>query len=278
VAGTTVRRSDRKLYASVTAASLVFMTTGMLAGPALAAAPSEVGTAAPGGIAFTFVGAIEQNATIIVNVGYITSMAGLDESWLFTGEDPLERSAATARFTYFTSGSLETRSILDNLFETTGTAETTYYYQPDGGASFDDPTSFRQGTPIAVATSAWHNLVNVQAPDKGLITAESDDLQVSADPFTLDGQEHTFGAADRRIRLSFTGEGLRSDAEAPRASVLYAGEATSLGGGDAPGAVASPADESGSDNTAIVIAVIALVVALGSGIMSMRRPGGPSAP
>ncbi len=254
------------------------MTTGVLAGPALAAAPPEVGTAAPGGVAFTYVGAIEQNATIIVNVGYLTSMAGLDESSLFTGEDPLERSAATARFTYFTSGSLETRSILDKLFDTTGTAETTYYYQPDGGASFDDPTSFRQGTPIAVATSAWHNLVNVQAPDQGLITAQSDDLQVSAEPFTLDGQEHTFGAADRRIRLSFTGEGLRSDAAAPRASVVYAGEATSLGSEAAPGAVATSDTGSGSDTAALVIAIIALVVALGAGVVSLRRRGGPTAP
>lgn len=278
MAGTTARRSDRKRGARAAAASLVLITTGMLAGPALAGAPPEVGTAAPGSIAFTFFGAIEQNATILVNVGYLTSMAGLDESLLFTGEDPLERSEATARFTYFTSGSLETRSILDNLFDTTGVAETTYYYQPDGGASFDDPTSFRQGTPIAVATSAWHNLVNVQSPDKGLITAQSDDLQVSADPFTLDGQEYTFGAIDRRIRLAFTGQGLRSDAAAPRASVIYAGEATSLGGEDGLGEVASPDDESGSDNAAIVVAVVALVVALGSAVVSRRRPGDPSAP
>lgn len=276
MAGTTARRSDRHRFARTSAASLFLVAAGLVAGPT-PAAPLEVGTAPPGGTAFTFVGAIEQNATIIVNVGYITSMVGLDESVLFTGEDPLERSAATARFTYFTSGSLETRSIIENLFDTTGTAETTYYYQPDGGASFDDPTSFRQGTPISVATSAWHNLVNVQAPDKGLITAQSDDLQASAEAFTLDGQEHTFGAAERRIRLTFTGDGLRSDADTPRATVLYAGEATSLGGVDASGTVASTDDGSLPGDAALVIAVIALVVALASGAISWRRRGGPSA-
>lgn len=269
---------------------------------AASAQPQPLGTAAPGDFAFSFVGRIEQNGLLLVNVGYLTSVAGLDSADLFTGEDPLERSEATARITYFTSARLEERSVNENLFVTSGTGETTFYYQEDGGADFADPNSFQDGTEIATSTSEWHNTVNVQAPDVGIVFADSVDTQVTAEAFTIAGEEHVLGRPEERLGLSSVGQGQRSDAEEPRASFVYAGQATALGTDDANAAPAvdepddPPAAPEGDDEpsadvaadpddaddvspalvyAALAVAVLALLVAI---VGLARRRGGAARP
>lgn len=268
---------------------------------AASAQSQPLGIAAPGEVAFSFVGRIEQNGLLFVNVGYLTSVAGLEPADLFTGEDPLERSEATARITYFTSARLEERSVNDNLFVTSGTGETTFYLHEDGGADFANPNTFQDGTEIATSTSVWHNTVNVQAPDEGIVFADSVDTQVTAETFTLAGDEHVLGQPDGQLRLSYVGQGQRSDAEEPRASFVYAGQATTLGQDDAgadtevtepddpPPAteeVEEPAPEVETDASgdeasatlvyvALAVAVLALFLAIAA---LARRRGGAAAP
>jgi hypothetical protein len=258
---------------------------------AASAQPQPLGTATAGEVAFSFVGRTEQNGPLFVSVGYLSSVAGLDAADLFTGEDPLERSEATARITYFTSARLEERSVNENLFVTSGTGETTFYFLEDGGADYANPNSFRDGTPIATSTSVWHNTVNVQAPDTGIIFADSVDTQVTADRFTIAGEEYVLGQQDERLRLSYVGQGERTDVEAPRASFVYAGQATTLGTGDAAaspaftedddeptapaeGAAPTEAEGAGADSpvllySALAVAVLALLVAVAS--LARRR-------
>lgn len=212
------------------AAAVAVVASVATAVPAEVAGAQGTSVASPpaGRMAFTFVGVIEQNGPLAVDVGYITAIDGLDEEQLFTGTDPLARDESTARFTYFANARLERRSVNGNLFVTGGTAETSLFLQPDGGADFDDPTSFRRGTEIATFESRWHDVINVQAPDEGIARVESDDIQLTATPFDLDGESLVFGRPEAAVRLSFTGQGTRSRPEPPRATILYAGEATAL--------------------------------------------------
>src|SRR5439155_1173360 len=81
--------------------------------------------------------------------GYLSELAGIDESKLFTGQNPMDRSEATARFTFFSSAKRLTRSENVNLLNSAGTGETTLYFNDAGGASFADPSSFRKGVAVA---------------------------------------------------------------------------------------------------------------------------------
>ena len=241
--------------------------------PSVASAqPTSLGTATAGDVAFSFVGRIEQNGLLFVNVGYLTSVAGLEAADLFTDEDPLERSEATARITYFTSARLEERSVNENLFVTSGTGETTFYLLEDGGADYANPNSFKDGTPIATSTSVWHNTVNVQAPDTGIIFADSVDTQLTAEAFELDGEQHVLGQPDDQLRLSYVGQGERTDVEAPRASFVYAGQATTLGSGEtgaAPAVTDADDDSSVLVYVALALAVLALLLAVAA--LARRR-------
>lgn len=261
--------NGRRCVLSVLAcvAALAVVTTG-----ALAQEPDEVAVAEPGRVAFSFVGRIEQNGPLAVDVGYLTSVDGLEEAQLFTGDDPLNRGETTARFTYFAEARLEFRSVNGNLFVTGGTAETRLFLQPDGGADFDDPTSFRRGTEIASFQSRWHDIVNVQAPNEGIARVESDDTQLSASPFELGGEQLRFGRPGEPLRLSFTGQGTRSQAEPPRATILYGGEATALAGaadGFEQGASAAEVDTSTETSPWVWVALALAAAAFGTAIASL---------
>src|SRR5262249_10380084 len=211
--------------------------------------------------------------------GYVDSMAGIDEGLLFSGGDPLARTEHDARFTYFSSAKLQTRSVNGNLFITSGTAQTTAYFNPAGGATVSDPTSFKAGTAVAAYTSTWHDIVNVQSPNVGIATIEADERQTSATPFTLEGTQYVFGHVGLLTRLSFTGEGTRSEATLPRATILYGGQAPILAGTQAHPTTGPTASGSSSGGTgwaiaATLVAVAALAVALAAFIAVRRQRSG----
>lgn len=277
-------RGFRRALVVVAAAVSAVLVIGPGGAGATTGDPTQLAIGSDGSITFTFVGRIEQDGPILVNVGYLTSVEGLDTADLFTVEDPLNRSAETARFTYFTAGLLEERSVVENLFTTSGSADTTFHYRPDGGASLDDPASFREGDEIAVMTSAWHNLINVQSPNVGILTAESEELQASATPFEAGDGSFVLGAEGNRFHLTFTGHGVRTDADAPRATVNYSGQAIEVAddivAADAapaadpsPDAVTADKDEDDDSPLALYVAILALVLAgVGLALGLRRRP------
>lgn len=293
-------RLFRRALVLVAATASVALVSGPVTAGASAGDLKQLAVGATGSITFTFVGRIEQDGPVLINVGYLTSVQGMDTADLFTVDDPLNRSAESARFTYFTAGLLEERSVVENLFTTSGSADTTFHYRPDGGASLDDPSSFRDGDEIAVMASTWHNLINVQSPNVGILTAESDELQASATPFDAGDGSFVLGAEGNRFRLTFTGHGVRTDADAPRATVDYSGQAIEVAddvvadapvddvaqGGtaedDVAAAAADPAasegsaaatSEDGDPPVALYVAILALVVGgIGLGLGLRRRP------
>jgi hypothetical protein len=259
------RQAATLALAFVSAALALVTATGPMAG---AATTTAVGEVAAVQTSFTYVGQIAQDATLAVDVGYLTSVAGLDEASMFTDSDPLSRTEATARFTYFASAKLETRSVNGGVFVTSGTATTTLYFNDPGGATFDDPTSFKSGQAIATYESRWQDIVNVQAPNQGVATVTSDETQDSATPFTLAGTQYTLGHQGLTLRLAFTGEGTRTDPTAPKATILYGGGAVALaaatGSSSETGSGSASSSSSGTSAwtwVALGLAILALVVA-----------------
>jgi hypothetical protein len=263
-------RRGSVLLLVVVAMSAMVAQVGVTEG--VAATATGIGMVGPGQTAFTFVGRIEQNGTLADDVGYLTSIDGLDEGSLFSGGDPLARNESTARFTYFATATLETRSIEGNLFITSGTARTTLYFDATGGATFDTPASFKRGTAIANYESRWQDIVNVQAPNQGIATVVSDEAQISAAPFTLKGTEYAMGRRGISLHLSFSGQGTRTDPTLPRATILYGGAATALSSTGRVGAtgLASGATTSGWTWVALALAALALLVSV---VRAGRRGG-----
>jgi hypothetical protein len=254
--------------------TLVALVT--LLGPGTGAATATaVGEVGPGHTAFTFVGRIEQNGTLADDFGYLTSIDGLDEAVLFSGSDSLSRNGSTARFTYFATATLQTRSINGNLFVTAGTARTTLYFSEAGGANFDEPASFKHGQAAATYESHWQDIVNVQAPSRGIATVVSNETQTSATPFTLAGTQYTLGHEGLLLRLAFTGQGTRTDPTAPRATILYAGEAVALSAASASAGTIAVTKTSTWTWVALALSILALLIAVvAAGRRAAGRTGG----
>jgi hypothetical protein len=90
---------------------------------------------------------------------------------------------------------------------------TFYYSETPAGATFEDPASFAQGTPIATMTLRLHGILNVQEPNIGVLMTTADATQDSATPFTLNGQPFQFGHEGLLSRITLFGQGFRSSPE-----------------------------------------------------------------
>ncbi len=208
--------------ASLAAAALLFGSASLV--PAHASPGREtvsIGMGAVGQHAIESVGMIDQNGGDFSSYGYITYIRGLPDSVLFS--DPVVHSEATARFTYYAPGKLIARSVLGTLFELSSVGALTFYANASGGASFKTPTSFQRGTPIAKLTTRQQSIVNVQAPNQGILTLMGDTSQTSAQSFTLLGGTYSLGRVGLQEAMVVTGQGVRLDKTAPRATFNVAG-------------------------------------------------------
>ncbi|MFN8379550.1 MAG: hypothetical protein U0452_12860 [Anaerolineae bacterium] len=190
--------------------------------------PQEVGVAPDGANALEFIGKIDQSGLLFQGYGYVTYIAGIPEDQMFT--DPINHSEATARFTWASQANLTARSIVDNIFMLNAAGSTTIYFNETPAGDFADPASFASGTPIAVSSERWQNIVNVQAPDTAIATGGSQFTETSMTPFTLDNVEYQFGHVNLLLRFSYTGEGHRSDRVLPSSNFVIAGNAISGSG------------------------------------------------
>lgn len=199
--------------------------------PAAALAPgaralAQPGTPAalptPGTNAFEFVGVIQQLGLDFTLTGYVTHIAGVDRALLFDGADPLARSEATARVLMSGSATGTARSILENLFVVNGEG-TIGFYLGGPGASFADPAAFSAGTQVAGTTVSVQDVVNVQAPQQGLVNGNGTMTVDSTSAFTLGDSPVTFSAPGTQYRLWFTGQGTLRDPATLDAFLLIAG-------------------------------------------------------
>jgi hypothetical protein len=175
--------------------------------------------------------------------GYLTSVIGLDESLLFTEAAPSER---TARFTYAGKVSHPSPSNRGDVTEFQGTGVLRIYLD-DGGASWDDPSSFADGQPLAELSIRLRDTLHRQAPGVGVLVGDGALSQDTVVEFTLDGETYHFGDAGIEQRVRYVGALLEGAAESPAFVVSLTGnasvaarEAIPVNVGQSAAAVATP--------------------------------------
>ncbi len=191
----------------------------------------EVGVGAPGLGAYQFAGRIDQDGLQFAGYGYLYDVQGLTPQQLFS--DPLNSSETTAHFTYYATAALSSRAVITDavrsIFALNSTGEITFYYQDTPAGSFDDPQSFKKGTPITTASVRLQDILNVQGPNRGIAVSNGEFTVSAATPFTLGADTVRFGRSGIVYQISTFGEGLRTDPFIPQSSVLLAGNAVNSG-------------------------------------------------
>ena len=137
------------------------------------AGPGEVGVSTSL-TAWEFVGQTNQNGADFQGFGYLTHIDGLPDDALFTTSDPTAHSEATARFTYYTTAKLTARSVISSVFVINAAGTFNIYYNDTPHGDFNNPASFNSGTQIAALSVRYQDILNVQAPNKGLATGTAD--------------------------------------------------------------------------------------------------------
>jgi hypothetical protein len=193
-----------------------------------AATAAEVGVAPIGRNSVEFVGIVDQNGLDFTYYGYLTYIAGITDTLLFT--DPISHTEKTARFTFYGSATMTGRAIVNNLFNLNASGVITYYFDETQGADFANPSSFRRGVAIASATTRFQNVLVVTAPDTGIANGVAELTQTSATPFVLAGQSHQLGRNLMEQRFTYNGFGNRLEPTTPRAVIVIAanGQVTGL--------------------------------------------------
>ncbi len=192
-----------------------------------AASPQVVGAAPATQNSIELVGKIDQTALAFNGYGYLTYISGVPAEAMFT--DPVNHSEATAHFTFVTTANLTARSVIETIFVLNAAGTTTVYYNEKPKASFKDAKSFAGGTVIASGPERLQSVVNVQAPDTGILTAIGEYNQTTANPFSFNGKDYVLGNANQALRYSLTGEGKRTNKLAPNSTFVIAGYATAGG-------------------------------------------------
>jgi hypothetical protein len=181
-----------------------------------------VGAGANGQHAFEFTGRIGQNGNALVSYGYLTHVRGLTDTSLFT--NPVSRSEATARFTYYGAANVTGRAVNGStIFILLSRGNITFHFNPAAGAAFDDPPSFRRGRAIATLTNRQQSIVNVISSNQGVLTVMGEATQARAGTFTLQRKQYRFGRRGLREAVMVTGQGIRSQVSPPVASFAIAG-------------------------------------------------------
>jgi hypothetical protein len=211
------------------AIALGLLTLAHAAGVIKAQSGAEVG-AAPGKIAFEFVGQVDQNALDITAYGYLTHVNGLPDAQLFTKPDPTSRSEATARFTFMAKGKLSGRYTLQNLIDTDTALTMTIYFSTAGGANFAKQDLFAAGAPIATLTVQYQQILIVEAPNTGIVSGSGESTQETSGAFTLNNQPYQFGHGGLIEHFPSFGSGKRTEATAPKSQFAIAGSAMVIDG------------------------------------------------
>jgi hypothetical protein len=185
------------------------------------------GEAPEGQAAFEFLGRSDQNGPTVLHYGYLTHVFGLPDEVLFV--DPTARTEATARLTFVSTTTLDSRHTHGNIITTSGLGELIVYLASNPGASFNDPGSFALGAPIATYAVRYHNVLNVQTPNQGVVTASVEMEQRTAQVVGTGDVRRRFGRPGLRARLTASGQGTRTQPDPVQAFFLVGGSAVVTG-------------------------------------------------
>ena len=188
-----------------------------------------IGLPGNGEVAWHFIGRIDQDALKFTAYGFLTQVDGLEAGDLFTTDG--DRTEDNAVFSVVMESEESSRSKLNNVtvVDVTGTASIYLNESPD--RTFGDPATFATGTKIGTATVTGQNILNIDPEnrDKGVAAASAELRQTSATRFTLGGSERQLGREGLTERLTLSGQGVRSDATAPKSTIEVAGTMTITG-------------------------------------------------
>ena len=209
----------------------VMTASAVVAGVGLASIPAraEAGTGGQavslgptGTTTVEFRGRVVQSGSSgqsFTSFGYLIRASHADDSGLFDGT-PL--SEATALLTAYATGDLQARTVDMSVHALDIVGTMTVYQRKQPGASVDDPSSFRVGTPVARYDMTLQDVLTVFATDTGLPTLTGDMLQTAAHALSGPLAGQTFGRRGTRLRFFATGLGHRTD-PAPNAQLEIAG-------------------------------------------------------
>jgi len=209
----------------VMTASAVVAGVGLASVPARAEADTggqAVSLGEPGTTTVEFRGRVIQSGSSgqsFTSFGYLIRASHADDSGLFDGA-PL--SEATALLTAYATGDLRARTVDMSVHALDIVGTMTVYQRTQPGASFNDPSSFQVGTPVARYDMTLQDVLTVFATDTGLPTLTGDMLQTAAHALSGPLAGQTFGRRGTRLRFFATGLGNKTD-PAPHAQLEIAG-------------------------------------------------------
>jgi hypothetical protein len=173
------------------------------------------------------VGRVDQEGVNFSSYGYLTYISGLDSAQLFSGA---VHSESYARFTYYATAPLTSRSVISNVFIINAAAPLiTIYYNSYPAANFSNPASFTAGVPIATYQGRYQDVLNVQGPGAGIASNVGELRQLSVAPFTLGANSYQLGEVGLEQREWFTGEGTLLNPATPRSFIVGAGNVVVTG-------------------------------------------------
>jgi len=210
----------------------VMTASAVAAGVGLASIPGQADAAAGGqavslGVTGTttveFRGRVTQSGDSgqsFTSYGYLIRASNADDSGLFASTPPSE---TTALLTAYATGDLQARvtDVSVHSLDIVGTM--TVYQRSQPGATFDDPSSFQVGTPVASYDMTLQDVLTVFAPGQGLPTLTGDMLQTAVGTLSgpLAGQK--FGRPGAQLRFFATGLGTLTDPTKPNSQLEIAG-------------------------------------------------------
>jgi hypothetical protein len=154
--------------------------------------------------------------------GYLTRADGAADDELFAGVP----GEGTALLTAYAEGVLVRRTFDMSVHSLDIEGTLTIYQRTGPGASFDNPASFTEGTPVAVFAVTLQDIVTVFAPMKGIPTLTGNLKQIRCDTLYGPRGARKFGRPGADARLFATGLGTLTDPATSNSLLEMAGHWT----------------------------------------------------
>jgi hypothetical protein len=189
--------------------------------------------------AVEFVGRATQNGLGISIVGYVTHVAGVPEADLFATSSPLTRNENTARITFSAATTISQSFMVlpqsPTLFDVNSAGTLSFFFTDAGGQrSFDTPSSFASGTPVASYSVRFQDVVAALGgvdPNRGVVDGNGELCQTSASSFQIGGETRRLGHPARQQSIFTHGWTTRTNPNPPQSQTQFGGHTTLIGDG-----------------------------------------------
>jgi hypothetical protein len=186
------------------------------------------------GSTLEFVGRATQNGFDISIVGYVTRVAGVPEADLFATSNPLARNENTARITLSASTTISQSFMVlpqsPTLFDVNSAGPLNFFFSDAGGArSFDIPSSFGSGTPVASYSVRFQDVVAALGgidPNRGVVDGSGELCQTSAAAFRIGGETRRLGHPGLQQSIFTHGWTTRTNPNPPQSQTQFGGHTT----------------------------------------------------